>query len=105
MVVVHHNINGKTYTSVYAHLKTVNVKEGDTVTRNTIVGIMGGDSSTWWYDKCSTGRHLHLTVATGLYGVDYNFTAMNYKYSINPRSVINIPKGLYNWFQNRLEEY
>lgn len=105
MVVVHHNINGKTYTTVYAHLKTVNVSEGDTVTRNTIVGLMGGDPSTWSYDKCSTGRHLHLTVATGLYGVDYNFTAMNYKYSINPRTVINMPKGLYNWFQNRLEEY
>ena len=105
MVVVHHNINGKTYTSVYAHLKTINVSEGDTVTRNTIIGVMGGDSSTWWYDGCSTGRHLHLTVATGLYGVDYNFTAMNYKYSINPRSVINMPSGTYNWFYNRLEEY
>lgn len=105
MVVVHHNINGKTYTSVYAHLKTINVSEGDTVTRNTIVGLMGGDSSTWSYDSCSTGRHLHLTVATGLYGVDYNFTAMNYKYSINPRTVINIPNGLYVWFYNRLEEY
>lgn len=105
MVVVHHNINGQTYTSVYAHLKTVSVNEGDTVTRNTIVGVMGGDPSTWSYDSCSTGRHLHLTVATGLYGVDYNFITMNYKYSINPRSVINIPSGLYNWFYNRLEEY
>lgn len=105
MVVVHHNINGKTYTSVYAHLKSVAVNEGDTITRNTIVGLMGGDPSTWSYDSCSTGRHLHLTVATGLYGVDYNFTAMNYKYSINPRSVINIPSGRYVWFTNRIEEY
>lgn len=105
MVIVHHNINGKTYTSVYAHLKAIYVNEGDTVTRNTIIGFMGGDPSTWSYDSCTTGRHLHLTVATGLYGVDYNFTAMNYKYSINPRTVINFPSNLYAWYENRIEEY
>lgn len=105
MVVVHHNINGKTYTSVYAHLRSVLVSDGQTVDRNTQIGVMGGDSSTWYYDSCSTGRHLHLTVANGLYGVDYNFMQMNYKYSINPRSVINIPNGIYNWFTDRLTAY
>lgn len=105
MVIVHHNINGQTYTTVYAHLKTIMVSKGQTVDRNTQVGTMGGGSDTWSYDKCSTGKHLHLTVATGLYGVDYNFTQMNYTYSINPRSVINLPSGLRNPWSDRITAF
>lgn len=105
MVIVHHNINGQTYTTVYAHMKTIMVSKGQTVDRNTQVGTMGGGSDTWSYDKCSTGRHLHLTVATGLYGVDYNFTQMNYTYSINPRSVINFPSGLRNPWSDRITAF
>jgi murein DD-endopeptidase MepM/ murein hydrolase activator NlpD len=96
MVIVHHNINGKNYTSVYAHLLRINVVKGQTVTRDTIVGYTGGYSTASMYggyDTCTTGAHLHLTVATGLYGVDYGFYAMNYTYSIDPRSVINFPLG------------
>lgn len=105
MVVVHHNINNKTYTSVYAHMKTINVTKGQNVDRNTQVGTMGGGSDTWSYDKCSLGKHLHLTIATGLYGVDYNFTQMNYTYSINPRSVINFPSGLRNPWSDRVTAF
>lgn len=116
MVIIHHNINGKTYTSVYAHLNSINVSEGTTVTRNTIIGYSGGGRNTMspsnvcglsggtGWDRCSCGEHLHLTIATGLYGVDYNFTQMNYKYSINPRLVINLPSGS-GRFENRIEEY
>lgn len=105
MVIVHHNINGQTYTTVYAHMKTITVSKGQTVDRNTQVGTMGGGSDTWSYDKCSLGKHLHLTVATGLYGVDYNFTQMNYTYSINPRSVINFPSGLRNPWSDRVTAF
>lgn len=119
MVILHHNINGQTYTSVYAHLNSISVSEGDFVTRNTIVGYSGGGKNTVspnasknacsWYvgtgwDRCSCGEHLHLTVATVLYGPGYGLTAINYKYSIDPRSVINLPAGN-GWFSNRLEEY
>lgn len=106
MVVVHHNINGKTYTSVYAHLLSVAVTKGQTVDRNTIVGYSGG-GSTQSYDKCTLGAHLHLTVATGLYGIDYYdwLNDLNVKYSINPRTVINFPSGLYNPWTDRLTAY
>lgn len=95
MVVVHHNINGRTYTSVYAHLLSINVGKGQTVNRNTIIGYSGGQS-TKSYDRCTGGAHLHLTVATGLYGVDYNNWSyeLNQKYSINPVTVINFPPGV-----------
>lgn len=103
MVVVHHNINGKNYTSVYAHLLSINVSKEQTVNRNTIIGYSGGQS-TKSYDRCTGGAHLHLTVATGLYGVDYGWYAMNYTYSINPRNVINFPSKLQYW-QDRLTAY
>lgn len=105
MVVVHHNINNVTYTSVYAHLLTINVSEGQSVTRNTVIGTSGGQS-TKSYDKCTGGAHLHLTVARGLYGVDYtSWSVMNYQKSINPRNVINLPSGTYNPWSDRVTAY
>lgn len=105
MVVVHHNINNVTYTSVYAHLLTISVSEGEAVTRSTVIGTSGGQS-TKSYDRCTGGAHLHLTVARGLYGVDYtSWSAMNYTYSINPRNVINFPGGTYNSWSDRVTAY
>ena len=105
MVVVHHNINNVTYTSVYAHLLSIAVSEGQTVTRNTIIGYSGG-LSTQSYDRCSGGAHLHLTVARGLYGIDYtSWSLLNYTYSINPRDVINYPSGTYNSWSDRVTAY
>lgn len=107
MVVVHHKINGKTYTSVYAHLLSINVSDNQIVDSNTVIGRSGG-GSTASYDRCTGGAHLHLTVATGLYGIDYKgagaWDLMNYTYSINPRSVINFP-ALRVPFNNRMVKY
>ena len=117
MVVLHHNINGKMYTSVYAHLSSISVNEGETVDRNTIIGYSGGGRSTMarsnlcglsggtGWDRCTCGEHLHLTLATGLYGIDYNFTQMNYTYSFDPRNMINFPSGYYNYWYDRLTAY
>ena len=41
--------------SLYAHLSAINVKQGDTVTKDTQLGAVG---STGW----STGNHLHLEI-------------------------------------------
>ena len=105
MVVVHHNINGQTYTSVYAHLSSVNVSEGQTVNRNTVIGGSGG--SAGGFDYCTTGPHLHVTIARYLFWVDYyDWTNdLNVTYSINPRSVINFPSGLYNSWSDRITAY
>ena len=67
IIYIHHNINGKAYTSEFGHLTSINVKVGQTVTPSTIIGTVGGDSSTFYYDKCTTGTHLHYSIAYGHY--------------------------------------
>ncbi len=104
MLFVQHNINGSYYTTGYYHLRSVNVGIGDYVDQNKVIAIMGGDPSREWWDDCSTGQHLHLAVATGLYLSEYSewstFTARN----INPRTVVNFP-AKYAWFSNRTSKY
>lgn len=48
------------YISLYAHLATVRVKEGDPVGRETVLGEEGDTGNV-------TGRHLHLEVHAGAY--------------------------------------
>lgn len=54
-VVVNH---GNGYWSLYAHMKTVYVKQGQSVNKNTIIGVEGSTGN-------STGSHLHLEVRKG----------------------------------------
>ena len=69
----------------------MNVSVGQVVTASTQIGIMGGNQQTEWWDKCSTGNHVHFTVATGHYLKDYmswdTFIANTY----NPRETVNFP--------------
>ena len=95
-IVVHHNINGKKYSSLYAHLSSINVKVGDIVNKDTVIGIMGTTGS-------STGTHLHLSIYTGLYlepGESYTL--------VDPRNYINFPTyngGSYSYFYDRTSYY
>lgn len=70
MVYINVTVGGKKYTTYYYHLLTVNVSYGQTVTQNTIIGTVGGGStskSNGGYDGCTTGAHLHFGVANGYY--------------------------------------
>ncbi len=63
-------VGGVRYTTYYYHLYSVNVKTGDMVTQNTVIGTVGGGStstSNGGYDRCTTGAHLHFGVAEGWY--------------------------------------
>ena len=95
MVIAHYTVNGATYTVVYAHLYSISVSPGQVLTRDTQVGLMGGGSDTMWYDGCTTGDHLHLSISSGLYGIDYTSWSTLVSYSINPRYMINFPS--YSW--------
>lgn len=64
------------YLSLYAHMSTVYVKVGQTVTKNTVVGIMGNTGNSY-------GAHLHLEVHQGAY---------KYPATINPVTFINSRK-------------
>ncbi len=67
IIYMHFKVGGKAYTGEFAHLTSINVKNGQTVTKGTVIGTVGGDSSTWYYDKCTTGPHLHYAIAYGYY--------------------------------------
>ena len=101
MLFINHNVNGVTYTSGYYHLYQVYVGVGDYVDQNTQVGVMGGTSWLTPWDGCSTGRHLHLSIAHGLFFQDYSSYSTFTSKLINPPSVINFPqnglKGVYWW--------
>ncbi len=98
-VYLHHNINGVYYTTVYMHLLSYNVKVGDVVRQGEQIGKVGG-GSTRSYDKCTTGPHLHFSVATGLYfgSAPYGYSSYStfVKKLLNPRTVVYFPaKGKY----------
>ncbi len=64
------NIAGVQYTTWYYHLLKFNVDVGDIVTTDTIIGYVGGystSSSHGGYDTCTTGAHLHFGVQKGYY--------------------------------------
>ena len=104
MLFVHHNINGTYYTSTYAHLYQVKVKVGDYVDQNTKIAITGGNKTLTPWDSCTTGRHLHLSIARGLYLKDYTSWSTYTSKLINPRTMVNFPKiGV--WFSNRTKVY
>lgn len=95
-VYVFHTINGKQVTSMYMHLLTINVSLGDQVTSGTVVGTVGGGRGTFGWERCSTGAHLHFTLASGWYGKTYisygTFLANTY----DPQKTLGLPnKGIY----------
>ena len=100
MVYIYHTVAGKKYTTVSMHLYEIKVSLGQKVTTNTVVGTVGGGSKTPW-DKCSTGPHLHLGLATGWYGTScssgcYTTNATYRANLINPKDVFKFPdKGTY----------
>lgn len=67
IIYMHFTVAGKAYTGEFAHLTEIKVKNGQYVTKGTIIGTVGGDKSTWYYDKCTTGAHLHYAIAYGYY--------------------------------------
>lgn len=90
IVYIQHRLySGETYTTAYWHLRRVYVNEGDTVTKDTQIGIMGG--APWDGDICSTGAHVHFLIATGLYLQDYYYVSTLNARRINPRTLVNFP--------------
>ena len=98
MVIAHYNIDGGMYTVVYAHLYSINVSTGQVLTPNTQVGVMGGGSDTTWYDQCTFGDHLHMSISTGLYGIDYSSWSTLVSRSINPRYMVSFPANGVFWY-------
>lgn len=65
VVFILHNINGKQYNTVYAHLSQINVKLGQTVKQGQQIGVKGTTGN-------STGVHLHFELTVnGLWNNKY----------------------------------
>ena len=91
-------VNGQKYTIQYAHLLSVNVKVGDKVTNQTVIGKSGGYSTSrahGGYDSCTTGAHLHFGVSNTYYTSWSTYVA----HLINPPGFPS--KGA--WFYSRTQ--
>ena len=96
VVMIHHNINGNTYTSIYMHLNAIYVSSGQLVTKDTIIGQMGETGAAY-------GAHLHLSLITCLIYDGYCFNYRNY--TVNPNDYINFPSSLYADWNDRTNYY
>lgn len=70
IIYMHSVVDGKKYTIELAHLKSIKVKIGDVVKKGQVIATQGGDSSTWYYDTCTSGTHLHYAISNGYYFTD-----------------------------------
>lgn len=114
MLFINHNVGGTHYTSGYYHLYQVKVSVGQKVDVNTQIGVAGGNNknAAWGaytpWDSCSTGRHIHLSIARGWFFKEYTSYSTYTSKLINPVTVVNFPKGgkqLYQWFYDRTTIY
>lgn len=101
-VFIQHNINGKIYTSGYLHLRSINVKVDQVVTKDTQIGIVGGypRSGYEYYDTCSTGAHLHLEISTGTFA-----EGTYYAYRSAANTYINFPRSIGQSWYDRITKY
>ena len=67
IIYMHAVVNGQKYTVELAHLRSIKVNIGDIVQKGQIIATQGGDSSTWYYDSCTTGTHMHYSISYGYY--------------------------------------
>lgn len=94
VLIDHGKKNGKSYVTLYAHLKSINVKKGQTVLKGDKIGYMG---STGF----STGTHLHFEIREN--GTQIN--AMKY-YSQLGSKVLYLSNGRWIAFPfNNMSKY
>ena len=67
IIYMHAVVDGQKYTIEMAHLRSIKVKIGQVVKKGQVIATQGGDSSTWYYDSCTTGTHMHYSISYGYY--------------------------------------
>ncbi|MGF2617890.1 peptidoglycan DD-metalloendopeptidase family protein [Rossellomorea vietnamensis] len=76
VVYITHSINGKTFTTVYAHMSGAGVSSGQFVEKGQRIGTMGNTGYSF-------GQHLHFELHAG----EWNNSKSN---AVNPRQYINM---------------
>ncbi|MDF2557604.1 MAG: hypothetical protein K0R71_1432 [Bacillales bacterium] len=82
-VFISHINNGQIYTTVYAHMSSRAVSEGQVVSRGQTLGMMGNTGQSY-------GQHLHFEIYKGEWTGDHRF-------AVNPGGYISLPP-LGQWF-------
>lgn len=67
IIYMHAVVDGQKYTIELAHLRSIKVKNGQVVKKGQVIATQGGDRSTWYYDSCTTGTHMHYSISYGYY--------------------------------------
>jgi murein DD-endopeptidase MepM/ murein hydrolase activator NlpD len=85
-VTIKHVINGEPYETLYAHLKSFNIKVNDKVKAGQQIGVRGSSGN-------STGEHLHFSIYTPYYkeGLEYAIDPLLY---ISDPAVIEVQQLL-----------
>ena len=97
IIYMHSYVNGKKYTVELAHLRSIKVNIGDVVSKGQIIATVGGDQSTWYYDSCTSGTHLHYAISYGYYFTDATWNGFSiFKNNTKATSVKSI-----SGFENR----
>ncbi|WP_114570664.1 murein hydrolase activator EnvC family protein [Exiguobacterium flavidum] len=76
-VMIAHQLNGQTYTTVYAHMNSLNVSSGQRVSQGQQIGTLGSTGN-------STGPHLHFEIHVG----GYVYSGTGPANSVNPNSML-----------------
>lgn len=98
IVFIYHNINGKNYTTIYAHLLEIKVVPGQVVNSDSIIGTVGGWTTSYingGYDKCTNGSHLHYSIVEGFHINNYNI------YTLNPRYFNTYPDNFDYFYRDK----
>lgn len=74
-IFVAHSINGQVYTTVYAHMSSRHVQNGQVVSKGQQIGVMGNTGQSF-------GQHLHFELHKG----EWNASKSN---AVNPLSYMN----------------
>ena len=77
LIMIVHNISGRTYETVYAHLKSIGVRNGQVVKAGQIIGVMGSTGS-------STRQHLHFEIHIGRWNNKYSNAENPVLFMANP---------------------
>ncbi len=85
-IYIQHLINGKAYTTEFAHLSAMYVSVGQYVTSSTPIGAVGGDPSIQTWDHCTSGPHLHYSIANGY----WTFSSPAQKAATTPTSMSSV---------------
>ena len=75
IIMIKHSVNGKIYTTLYAHLSSIDVSTGQVVSKGQVIGQNGK------YRGRSSGPHLHFEFHVG------GWTGYGNK-AVNPRSYV-----------------